>query len=76
MKGSAHVLLCEGRVKNLDMFLLRKGNFIMINNSHMVKPEKLDYLHLVYHFAVPLNETYMPFLHCVSSFEGTSYENL
>ena len=30
-KGSAHVLFGEGRGKNLDMFLLRKSNFIMIN---------------------------------------------
>ena len=30
-KGSAHVLLGEERWKNLDMFLLRKGNLIMIN---------------------------------------------
>ena len=31
MKGSAHVLLGEGRGKNLDMFLLKKANFIMID---------------------------------------------
>ena len=24
-------------------------------NSNMVKPEKIDHLHLVYHFTVPLN---------------------
>ena len=24
-------------------------------NSNMVKPEKFDHLHLVYHFAIPLN---------------------
>ena len=30
-KGSAHVSLGEGRGKNLDMLLLRKGNFIIIN---------------------------------------------
>ena len=24
-------------------------------NSNIVKPEKIDYLHLVYHFTVPLN---------------------
>ena len=30
-KESAHVLLREGTGKNLDMFLLKKGNFIMIN---------------------------------------------
>ena len=30
-KGSAHVLLGEGSGKNLAMFLLKKGNFIMIN---------------------------------------------
>ena len=30
-KGSVHVLLGEGSGKNLEMFLLRKGNFIMIN---------------------------------------------
>ena len=31
LEGSAHVLLGEGKGKNLDMFLLTKGNFIMIN---------------------------------------------
>ena len=31
LKGSTHVLFSKGRGKNLDMFLLRKGNFIMIN---------------------------------------------
>ena len=31
LKGSTHVLLGEGRGKNLDMFLLTKSNFIMIN---------------------------------------------
>ena len=30
-KGSTHDLLGEGRGKNLYMLLLRKGNFIMIN---------------------------------------------
>ena len=30
-KGSAHVLPGEGRGKNLDMFLLKKGIFTMIN---------------------------------------------
>ena len=30
-----------------------KGNFIIMN-SNMVKPEKFDHLHLVYHFTVPL----------------------
>ena len=30
-RGRAHVLIGKGRWKNLDMFLLRKGNFIMIN---------------------------------------------
>ena len=29
--GSTHVLLGEGRGKNMDWFLLKKGNFIMIN---------------------------------------------
>ena len=32
LNGSAHVLLGEGRGKNLEKFLLRKkGSFIMIN---------------------------------------------
>ena len=52
-KASAHVLLGEARGKNLDMFLLRKGNFIM-NNSDMVKPDEFGHLHLIYHFTVPL----------------------
>ena len=54
-EGSTQVFLCEGSGKNLEMFLLKKGNFIMINKSNMVKPEKFDHLHLVYHFTVPLN---------------------
>ena len=31
LNGSTHVLLGEGRGKNMDWFLLKKGNFIMIN---------------------------------------------
>ena len=54
-EGSAQVFLSEGSGKNLEMFLLKEGNFIMINESNMVKPEKFDHLHLVYHFTVPLN---------------------
>ena len=54
-EGSAHVLLSEGSGKNLEMFLLQKGNFIMINESNMGKPEKFDHLHSVYHFTVSLN---------------------
>ena len=30
-KESAHVLLGKRRWKNVDIFLMRKGNFIMIN---------------------------------------------
>ena len=51
-KGTAHILLDNGSGKNLQMFLLRKGNFIMINEF---KPEKFDHLYLVHHFTVPLN---------------------
>ena len=50
-EGSAQVFLSEGSGKNL----VKEGNFIMINESNMVKPEKFDHLHLVYHFTVPLN---------------------
>ena len=32
-KGSAHVSLGEGSGENLEMFLLRKRSFIMINES-------------------------------------------
>ena len=56
MKGSTHVLLGDGRGKNLDMFLLRKGSFKWLLNSDMVKPEKFGYLHLIYHFTVPPKE--------------------
>ena len=31
LKGSAYVLLGKGKGEKLDMFLLKKGNFIMIN---------------------------------------------
>ena len=31
----------------------KKVNFWLMN-SNMVKPEKFDHLHLVYHFTVPL----------------------
>ena len=30
-------------------------------NSNIVKPEKFDHLHLVYHFTVPLNRTDVSF---------------
>ena len=33
---------------------LEKGNFTWLVNSDMVKPEKSDDLHLVYHFTLPL----------------------
>ena len=42
LKGSAHVLLGEGRGKNLDMFLLKKGNFIMINEFRYGRPSPLS----------------------------------
>ena len=37
-KGSANVFLGKGRGKISDMFLLRKGNFIMINEDHFTVP--------------------------------------
>ena len=53
-RREAHVLLGEGSGENLEMFLLRKTLSWLIN-SNMVKPEKFDHLHFVYHFIVPLN---------------------
>ena len=35
-------------------------------NSNMVKPEKFDHLHLVYHFTVPLSLFYRYYLGCSS----------
>ena len=40
-KRSTHVLLGEGRGKNLDMFLLKKGNFIMINEFRYGQTSKI-----------------------------------
>ena len=39
--SEAHFLLGEGRGKNLDIFLLRKGNFIMINEFRYVQTWKI-----------------------------------
>ena len=54
LKGSAQVLLGEGSGKKLGMFLMKKRQLIIVNNSDMVKPERYGYLHLVYYFTVPL----------------------
>ena len=54
MKGSAHVLLGEGSGKNLEMFLLKKGTFIMINEFKHRQTWK-NWPYPVYHFAAPLN---------------------
>ena len=57
-KGSTHDLHGEGSGKNLEMFLLRKRKKVTLPrlmNSNMIKPEKSDHLHLVYHITVPLN---------------------
>ena len=55
-RREGHVLLGERRGKNLDMFLLRKGNFIMINEFRYGQTWKFGHLHLVYHFTVPLSK--------------------
>ena len=34
----------------------KKVTLSWLVNSNMVKPEKFDYFHLVYHFTVPLRE--------------------
>ena len=34
-------------------------------NSNMVKPEKFDHLHLVYHFTIPLKKTCELIMSCV-----------
>ena len=41
-----------GKWEKFGDVLVKKGNFIMINESNMVKPEKFDHLHLVYYFTV------------------------
>ena len=62
MKRSAHVLLGKGSGKNLEMFLLRtKKVTLSLVNSNMVKPKKIDHLHSVYPFTVPLKEFYFKF---------------
>ena len=39
-----------------DVFADRKATLPWLMNSNMVKPEKFDQLHLVYHFTVPLKQ--------------------
>ena len=75
-KESAHVLLGEGRGKNLDMFLLRKGNFVMINGFRYGQTWKFGHLHLVYHFTVPLNDIRDISKNKIITFQGTSFANL
>ena len=55
-RKEAHVLLGDGREKNLETFLLRKRvTLSCLMNSNIVKPEKFDHLQLVYYFTVPLS---------------------
>ena len=50
-KGSTHVLLNKEKFGNA---LAEEGNFILIYEfKNGVKPEKFEYLRLVYHFTVP-----------------------
>ena len=57
-KENTHVPHDTESRKNLEMFLLRKGNFILIYEFQKgVKLEKIDYLQLVYNFTVPLRDS-------------------
>ena len=42
-------------VRKWEKFAEQKVTLSWLMNSGMVKPEKFDHLHLVYHFTVPLN---------------------
>ena len=54
-KGSAHVLLGEGRGKKFgDVIAEKKVTLIRLMSSNMVKHEKFDHIHLFYHFTVRL----------------------
>ena len=37
-----------------DVLAEKKVTLSWLMNSNMVKPEKFDYLHLVYHYTIPL----------------------
>ena len=52
--GSIHVLQAREVEKIWRCSCREKGNFIVINEFNMVKPEKFDHLYLVFHFTVPL----------------------
>ena len=48
----------RGKWENIgDVLAEKKVTLSWLTNSDMVKPEKLDHLHLVYYFTVPLNAT-------------------
>ena len=52
--GSAHFTWWGNWEKFGDVLPEKKVTLSRLMNSNMVKPEKLDHLHLVYHFTVPL----------------------
>ena len=48
----------RGKWENIgDVLAEKKVTLSWLTNSDMVNPEKLDHLHLVYYFTVPLNAT-------------------
>ena len=53
----AHMFYWRGKWEKIgDVLAEKKVTLSWLMNSNMVKPEKFDNLHLVYHFTVPLTE--------------------
>ena len=54
-RGDEHIIYMVREVGKFgDVLAEKKVTLSWLMNSNMVKPEKFDHLHLVYHFTVPL----------------------
>ena len=57
MDGKCTCFSCWGKWEKFgDVLAERNVTLSWLINSNMVKPEKFDHLHLVYHFTVPLTK--------------------
>ena len=62
-RGEAHMFTWRGKWEKFgDVPAERKVTLSRLINSNMVKTEKFDNLHLVYHFTVPLRIKLGPYL--------------
>ena len=69
MKRSAYVFTWQGKWEKFgDVLAEKKVTLSWLMNSDMVKPEKLDHRHLVYHFTVPLRQKELFWYHKLKTY--------